>query len=49
MKLNKLIALIRALSEQKFFGELVIKFQNGEIVHGLKTESISFLKEKESS
>lgn len=38
--MDKLITLVQGLMAKKFFGELVIKFQNGKIIFIQKTESI---------
>jgi hypothetical protein len=38
--MDKLISIIKELIVKKFYGELLIKFENGNIVILRKTESI---------
>ncbi len=38
--LDKVIAILRDLKRQRFFGELEIKFENGTVVQLWKSESI---------
>jgi hypothetical protein len=38
--MKKLIQVIQDLIEKRFYGQLIIKFEAGKIIHCQKTESI---------
>lgn len=37
---NKYIALLKKLESDRYYGEVIIKFENGSIVHFKKAETI---------
>lgn len=43
-RLTELVAVIKQLMQRKYFGEITIRFENGDIVFAKKTENIKFKK-----
>ena len=41
-KLKRLYDLLKQLVDARYFGTVIIKFQNGNIVNAVKEESIKF-------
>jgi hypothetical protein len=39
---GKYIELLKKLESDRYYGEVIIKFENGNIVHVKKTESIKY-------
>jgi hypothetical protein len=39
---DRLVALLAEIEKHKYYGEVVLKFENGQLCHGKITETILF-------